>query len=171
MTSWSRAGRRGHGQAAGVRAIPAAVLVVVLLATGCGSAERATRAAADCAALARDAAATRVDAPSAQQLDQQVRRLDDRIRSIRDADVRAAAERVRDSLRRLADAVRTGDRRDINRATADPRRCPRRRAGVQDPGGPVPRLRAYRPVCTRTSARIRCASARIARSDASTPRS
>ncbi|HMA46034.1 MAG TPA: hypothetical protein VKP11_02320 [Frankiaceae bacterium] len=35
--------------------------------------------------------------------------------------MRAAAERVRDSLRRLAEALRAGDRRDINRATAEVR--------------------------------------------------
>ena len=90
----------------------------VLMLPACSEVQQAREVAstagkvADCAALATDAARAgleqvgQLDAQSAQDA---ADRVGERVNQISDADVRAAAERLRDALSAAAEAARTGD--------------------------------------------------------------
>ena len=105
------------GKAAGVRARPLALLLLLLPA--CGGAVDTAVKARDCAALAKDVAATGLgQVPSRAQAEEAVRRLDRRVEDLDDPEVKEAASTLRDRLQDLVDAAQRGDAARVTSAAA-----------------------------------------------------
>ena len=104
----------------------ALLLAAVLTLPACSEAQEAGGNVAsdaakvrDCAALATDAARgglEQVGQVDAQRTREAAHRVGERISDIGDAEVRAAAERLRDALGAAADAAQSGDTQALDRA-------------------------------------------------------
>jgi hypothetical protein len=128
----------GEGLVTGARrrrAAAVALLLGVVVLTGCEAAQQASQGvdkAADCAALVGEL--TGVDWSDVRQApaeaEQAAERLDQRLREVDDADVKAAGEALRDRVRQLADAAASANAADIQRALADVEAAARRLAST-----------------------------------------